>query len=276
MYAKPRRRAGNRHARSNYRERSGGCLREDFIATPQHAGFISGRVELEEDTFDADNDRYFSIEVPEQVAVLLSSSDPKSSTYLRLALTSHNEDETSTALALTELSPQQLTYSALVHADVVLLSNVASLSPLQTDQLSEFVSQGGGIILIPGSEVNVDQYNSFLLPKLGLPSLMPFEKQKTLGTSLSFEKIDFGHPVFQGMFGKRPWAGKEKKTASNLRRFLSQPGLHLKKKSARSFHSPTELPSYGKKYPGSLQAEPTPPAFWVLLWRQTPNGQIFP
>ena len=29
----------------------------DFIATPQHAGFISGRVELEEDTFDADNDR---------------------------------------------------------------------------------------------------------------------------------------------------------------------------------------------------------------------------
>ncbi len=182
----------------------------DFIATPQHAGFISGRVELEEDTFDGDNDRYFSIDVPERVTVLLSSSDPKSSTYIRLALTAHNEDEASTALALTELSPQQLTYSTMVHADVVLLSNVASLSPLQADQLSEFVSQGGGIIFIPGSLLNVDQYNSFLLPKLGLPSLMPLEKQNTPGTYLSFEKIDFGHPVFQGMFETASGVQREK------------------------------------------------------------------
>jgi hypothetical protein len=176
---------------------------------------------LEEDTFDADNDRYFSIDVPEQVAVLLSSSDPKSSAYVRLALTAHNEDETSTALALTELSPQQLTYSALVRADVVLLSNVASLSPLQADQLNEFVSQGGGIILIPGSLVNVDQYNSFLLPKLGLPSLMPFEKRKTPGTSLSFEKIDFGHPVFQGMFETATNAQREKKGVESPEIFIS-------------------------------------------------------
>ena len=193
----------------------------DFIATPQHAGFVSGRVELEEDTFDADNDRYFSIDVPEQVAVLLSSSDPKSSDYVRLALTAHNEDETSTALALTELSPQQLTYSALVRADVVLLSNVASLSPLQADQLNEFVLQGGGIILIPGSLVNVDQYNSFLLPKLGLPSLMPIEKRKTPGTSLSFEKIDFGHPVFQGMFETATDAQREKKGVESPEVFIS-------------------------------------------------------
>ena len=193
----------------------------DFVAIPQHAGFISGRVELEEDTFDADNDRYFSVDVPERVAVLLSSSDPKSSTYIRLALTAHNEDETSTAIALTELSPQQLTYSALVRADVVLLSNVASLSPLQADQLSEFASQGGGIIFIPGSLVNVDQYNSFLLPKLGLPLLTPLERQKTPGASLSFEKIDFGHPVFQGMFETSAGVQREKKNVESPKIFLS-------------------------------------------------------
>jgi len=172
----------------------------DFIATPLRAGFVSGRVELEEDSFESDNDRYFTIDVPAQFAVLLSSSDPKSSTYIRLALAAHNEDQTSTPLALTELSPQQLTYSALIRSDVVLLSNVASFSPLQADQLSQFASQGGGIILLPGSRLNIELYNSFLLPKLGLPLLMPIEKQKAPGTYLSFEKIDFGHPVFQGMF----------------------------------------------------------------------------
>ncbi|MGA9405895.1 MAG: BatA domain-containing protein [Bacteroidota bacterium] len=182
----------------------------EFTATPNNTGFLSGRVELEEDSFNGDNDRYFSINIPERINVLLSSSDPKSSTYLRLALTSHNEDEGSTALALTELSPQQLTYAALVQKDVVILSNVAALSPLQADQLNEFASQGGGIILIPGNLLNVEQYNSSLLPKLGLPAFMPVEKQKTPGTYLSFEKIDFGHPVFQGMFETATGARKEK------------------------------------------------------------------
>ncbi|MGA7159423.1 MAG: BatA domain-containing protein [Bacteroidota bacterium] len=183
----------------------------EFTATPNRAGFLSGRVKLEEDSFSGDNDRYFTINIPEQVNVLLSSSDPKSSTYIRLALTAHNEDEGATALALTELSPSQLTYGALVRTDVVLLSNVASLSPLQADQLNEYASQGGGIIIIPGNLLNVDQYNSSLLPKLGLPPLMPVEKQKTPGTYLSFEKIDFGHPVFQGMFESATEGEKEKK-----------------------------------------------------------------
>jgi hypothetical protein len=193
----------------------------EFIAIPQRAGFISGRVELEEDTFDGDNDRYFTIDVPERVSVLLSSSDTKSSMYIRLALTAHNEDAASTPLALTEIPPQQLTYSALVRADVLLLSNVAALSPLQADQLTEFLSQGGGIILIPGSLVNVEQYNSFLLPKLGLPPLVPFEKQKTPGTSLSFEKIDFGHPVFQGMFETSAGVQKENKGVESPKIFIS-------------------------------------------------------
>jgi len=193
----------------------------EFIATPQHAGFLSGRVELEEDTFDGDNDRYFTVNIPERVNVLLSSSDPKSSTYVLLALTAHNEDEASTAIALTELSPQQLTYSALVRADVVILSNVASLSPLQADQLNQFASQGGGIILIPGSLLNVDQYNALLLPKLGLPPLMPVERQKTPEAYRSFEKIDFGHPVFQGMFEAAASAVKEKNGVESPKVFTS-------------------------------------------------------
>ena len=69
--------------------------------------------------------------------------------------------------------------------------------------------------------MNVDQYNSFLLPKLGLPSLMPFEKQKTLGTSLSFEKIDFGHPVFQGMFETAMGGQREKNSVESPKIFIS-------------------------------------------------------
>ncbi len=197
----------------------------EFVATPLRAGFVPGRIALEEDAFDFDNERYFTVNVPERVAVILSSSDPKSSAYIRLALTAHNEDASSTPVALTEVPPQQLTYSALVRADVVILSNVASLSPLQADQLKEFSSQGGGIIFLPGSLVDVDQYNSLLLPKLGLPTLMPIEKANAPGTYRSFEKIDFGHPVFRGMFeaaaGERKIGGIESPKIVTSVRFSS-------------------------------------------------------
>lgn len=202
----------------------------EFTAVPRRTGYVSGRIELEDDAFDEDNSRSFTVDVPKRIAVLLSSSDPKSSTYLRLALTAHNEDEASTPVALTEVSPQQITYSALAQADVVVLSNVASLSPLQADQLSEFAAGGGGLILLPGNLLNVDQYNSSLLPKLGLPQLMPFDSKRGPGTYRSFEKIDFNHPVFQGMFETASGGQMEKKGVESPRvmtsvRFASEKEL---------------------------------------------------
>ncbi|HTR80201.1 MAG TPA: CARDB domain-containing protein, partial [Bacteroidota bacterium] len=178
----------------------GGRTSVELTATPQHPGFFKGRVELEEDAFDEDNARYFSVDIPERINVLVSSSEPKSSAYLRLALSVHNEDETSTVLGFTEIPPQQLTYGALTKTDVVLLSNVASLSSTQADELNEFMSDGGGLIFFPGDRVNVAEYNSEVLSKLELPPLLPISPQTRSDVAVSFDKIDYDHPLFQGMF----------------------------------------------------------------------------
>ncbi len=173
----------------------------DFIATPQRTGFLSGYVELEEDTFEGDNKNFFSVTIPAQLNVLLASSNASSSVNIRLALGLLNRDGTSTSLALKEIAPEQLTSSVLAQTNAVILSNASFLSSSQADQLAQFSSQGGGIIFFAGDLINPGQYNVMLLPKLGLPALTPIQHRAASSTAfVSFEKIDFGHPVFQGMF----------------------------------------------------------------------------
>jgi hypothetical protein len=155
------------------------------------------------------------------VNVLLSSSDPRSSSFIRLALSVHNQEEASTVLGFTELLPQQLTYAAMVQADVILLSNVVSLSSAQADQLNQFASLGGGIVIFPGDAMDVAAYNSSLLPALQLPPLLPIEKQKKTDAFVSFEKVDFDHPIFHGMFESGVGLKKGKKEVESPRIFLA-------------------------------------------------------
>jgi hypothetical protein len=200
----------------------GGRAAVDFIATPQRTGLISGYIDLEEDAFDGDNKNYFSVNVPGQLNVVLVSSDAKSSSYIRLALSVLNRDETSTTLALKEIAPGQLASATLAQADVVILSNAASLSSSQADQLIQFSSQGGGVILFAGDLLNVTQYNATLLPGLGLPALMPAQRRAISSTAfVSFEKIDFDHPLFQGMFENAKGVRGQKKNIESPKIFSS-------------------------------------------------------
>jgi hypothetical protein len=200
----------------------GGRAAVDFIATPQRTGFLSGYVELEEDAFDGDNKNYFSVNVPGQLNVVLVSSDAKSSAYLRLALGVLNRDETSTTLALKEVAPGQLASATLAQANVVILSNAASLSSSQADQLAQFSSQGGGVILFAGDLLNIAQYNATLLPRLGLPALLPAQRRAVSSTAfVSFAKIDFDHPVFQGMFENAKGVREQKKNIESPKIFSS-------------------------------------------------------
>ena len=174
----------------------------DFVATPLHAGFVTGRVELEEDDFDQDNQDYFSLLVPDRIRITLISSSPQNSTYLKLALSSNNLE--GTPIVLREMSPSQLATMNPNDADVILLSDVSGLSAAQTDQILRHVKQGGGVVFFPGqltTSTKMTQMDVDLFTKLGLPSWLPVQHLPPNGPSfMSFEKIDFDHPVFRGMF----------------------------------------------------------------------------
>ncbi|MDE3058117.1 MAG: BatA domain-containing protein [Bacteroidota bacterium] len=194
---------------------AGASATVSFSLPPQRSGFIPGVVKLEDDAFDADNACYFSVYVPPRINVLLVSSHSQSSSYIKVALSASGDDnqmehsaETSdnTFIALREIVPAQLTTDAVTRSDAVILSDVGELSPVQADQLAEFASSGGGILFFPGSSMRLKNYNTVIFPKLHLPAMLPpapisdSRNPSHQNSFLSFDKIDFDHPIFRGMF----------------------------------------------------------------------------
>ncbi len=203
-----------------------------FAISPQRNGFIAGHVELEDDEFEADNKRYFSVYVPPQINVLLVSSHAQSSHYINLALNVSTMGNKNATIVLHEITPAQLTTDAVAQSDVVILFDVNELSSLQAGQLAEFVSnRGGGILFFPGSAMNLQNYNTTILPAFGLPQMLPL-KMPPYGTPhsgtipdrnsfLSFDKIDFDHPIFKGMFEENKSLVRQKQTIASPRIYTS-------------------------------------------------------
>ena len=197
----------------------------DFVATPLHAGFVAGRVELEEDDFDQDNQGYFSLSVPEQIRITVISSSPQYSIYLKLALSSANRE--GTPIVVKEVTPSQLATMSPNDADVILLSDVSGLSSTQSDQILQHVKQGGGLVIFPGNGISkMTRMDSVFFTKLGIPSWLPIQHLPPNGPSLiSFEKIDFDHPVFKGMFeqgGKKQTKTLESPRITSWTKFSSE------------------------------------------------------
>jgi hypothetical protein len=66
-----------------------------------------------------------------------------------------------------EIEEGALNRENLAAVDVLVLSNVARLSPLEVDAVSEFVMAGGSLLVFLGSSVDIGAYNRNLLPRLG-------------------------------------------------------------------------------------------------------------
>ncbi len=199
---------------------AGASAKVSFSLSPQRYGFISGMVKLDDDAFEADNSFYFSVYVPPHINVLLVSSHPQSSNYIKLALTVPSSENKNAIIALHETSPAQLTTDAVMQSDAIILSDVAELSSIQATQLAEFISNRGGMLLFPGPSMNLQNYNTVILPKLGLPPMLP-PKTGDKSSFLSFDKIDFDHPIFKGMFEENKSLIHQKQTIESPRIFTS-------------------------------------------------------
>ncbi len=178
----------------------------EFSIMPRQTGFLSCFIDLEDDGFDADNKFFFSVYIPGNIDVLLVSPDAKgATTYITLALTASHDDTTSVPLRVTETTPAQMSYSLLAKHDVVILNDIKEFSTRESELLVQFLSgRSGGVLMFPNSEMNNQNPNSELFVRLGLPPLQPLQTQpKDHAAFISFDKIDFDHPVFKGMFEQK-------------------------------------------------------------------------
>ncbi len=134
--------------------------------SPRQPGRLSGHIALSDDALALDNRRYFTLDLPTSITVLLLSEQPADAYYVRRALGAAALSDPVVKIR-TDLFVN-LDASTLAEVDVLVLCNLARLSAAQKATLDEFVANGGGVVLFPAPHSDLGYYNRDLLPGLTL------------------------------------------------------------------------------------------------------------
>ena len=124
-------------------------------------GTYVGEVRVSGDEFSDDNAYYFTVDVLPKINVLLVNGEASENWFddeghwFGLAVSSTEESP----FALQTIESAELTAAALGQSDVVALLNVGDLSTGQASDLTDYVNQGGSLLIAPGDRVDAELFN---------------------------------------------------------------------------------------------------------------------
>ncbi len=193
--------AGDRVAQATATLEPGLETTVSFTVTPQERGWLGGAVVTEDDDFPADDRHHFSLHVPEERRVLLVRGEGQRTKYVDLALSSEMIADR-IALRTTAIEESALASAELGQYDTVLLVGPRSLSSGEVDALSRYADRGGGLLLFPNAQARPEDYNA-LFDALNAGSFRGFSGSLSADrTVASFGRVDFAHPLFEGVFSQ--------------------------------------------------------------------------
>ncbi len=193
----------------------------EFSFTPESTGFGGGFIELtsssssgitKDDEIVSDNKRYFSYKIPDKIKILAVSGIDKDLDYIKLALTSSEDlSKDSTGSKSLYFEIKHINENELLNwmdntkdkNDCILIINKKSFSQQEADKLFDYVQNGGGLLLYPGDNTDINNYNSILFKKFDLFGIDGTFGSKNGNEVFKFDKVDLDHPVFEGIFKVR-------------------------------------------------------------------------
>lgn len=160
-----------------------------FPFTEKETGFKTGSVSISDKQLYWDDDFYFAYEVAKSAEVLILNSEnanPKVAQVFSVEPFYHT----------TSLSSNNYTKDLLKQSNLVILNGLNEIpSGLSTD-LKEFHEKGGTVFVIPGNQINRNDYSD-LLSGLELPIL-----GDVITEGLKLDDIRYKDPFFIGVFEK--------------------------------------------------------------------------
>ena len=136
-----------------------------------------------------DNTYYFSISKPEKTNVISIGETAKSNFLSRI----YTVDE----FNYNNFELGSLDYNLLEKQDAIVLNEINEIPQALQTTLKIFVAKGGNLVVIPSSESNANNANSFL-SNFGTIQLKTF-----VNTEKKVTKINFNHPLFNTVFEKK-------------------------------------------------------------------------
>ncbi|MGB2957614.1 MAG: BatA domain-containing protein [Bacteroidota bacterium] len=177
-----------------------------FTLFPKRRGILEAHLELEDDVLEIDNSFYFTITVPRLIRILLVGTTGPATRFAELALTLGGDTTAAGLFGVDREAVDRLPFLDLSGYDVLVLCGVPEFTPTVGDRFGQFVRNGGGLMIFPGPESNLSNYNRSLFRALAIPPARQVQGQAgaprdpTTESFLSFSRIDMDHPVFDEMF----------------------------------------------------------------------------
>ncbi|MFO7448220.1 MAG: BatA and WFA domain-containing protein [Ignavibacteriaceae bacterium] len=189
---------GERSAQQSVTINAGESVVLDMEAVVKDAGQIDVFAEIEDDDILQDNRHFISLNIPEEIPVIIFTENNADARFVQLALTAVDNEST---LKISARNLNQLSSVNLSQYEVLVIIGAGNISGIE--RIESFVNNGGGLLLMPGSNSNYTDFNS-LLTGIGLP---PASGEAGMVNRLegasAFQTIDFNHPVFQNIFSNR-------------------------------------------------------------------------
>jgi len=137
-----------------------------FQTYPGNAGIVHGRIELPKDDYSLDNQWFFELPIPEQIAVTLVGNSEEELFLLKTALSSI--DNQSGFLFIQTQIMSSINQLYLDNSDVLILHNTGEFSKRAIEDVQVFLREGGGIIWFAGDR-QTNLTNSTFESTIGIP-----------------------------------------------------------------------------------------------------------
>lgn len=163
----------------------------EITFTPGASGWLSGYIELDDRPIDFDNQRYFSCYVPDKEPILLVES--VSSPNLRILY-----QDVFDQFETTVVSDRSLANVNFANYRSVVWTGLERISSGLADQLTRFIEGGGSVLIFPGENANIEEWNRWL-GQISFGSLSPLVRVEE---GISAQNYDLDHPIFEGIFSQ--------------------------------------------------------------------------
>jgi hypothetical protein len=188
-----------------------GALRSDgdfsvadvpFSIAPRRGGRLRAFAQIDADALTADDRFHFIIDAPDSIRILLIGETATSTYYARRALSAATLGDQS--LQVQTLRFAQATDEDWSNAHVVILCNVEHLQETDLRRLRLRIDNGGGVMVFPGPDAQLQHLNRDVLPALLPVSLGTVRGQQGQRPTL-LDTLRLHHSLFAGLdFGQAP------------------------------------------------------------------------
>lgn len=153
---------------------------------PSVEGFLWGEVAMAADRLEMDDRRYFALASRRRTVGMVGETY-----YVRTALSPKGGG----TFEPIEIEEGTLSRETLSRVEVLVAADVARFSALEIEAISDYLAQGGSLLIFLGGQVDIGAYNRNLLPRLGTVSIGEVSRGGDRGF-FTIEKIERGHTVF--------------------------------------------------------------------------------